>query len=128
MDDVELLTREEDAKSVEKLVLTGDVNVVVLVLATAPVVVVVVERVFVNEGEPETVVRVELNGIVSVVGVVLAELVVEADAVTVLVLVTVVDIRGSRTMPASHHSAGDVRVNGKFVGEDTPETEYSASE
>jgi len=56
----------------------------------------------------------------------LAELVVEADAVTVLI--TAVDIRGSRTMPTSHHSAGDVRVNGKFVGEDTPETEYSASE
>ena len=64
MDDVEPLTTEEDANSVEKLVLTGDVNVVVLVLATEPVVVVVVERVFVNEGEPETVVRVELNGIV----------------------------------------------------------------
>jgi len=39
-------------------------NVVVLVPATAPVVVLVTEIVFVNEGEPTTVDREELNGIV----------------------------------------------------------------
>jgi hypothetical protein len=45
-------------------VLRGEVNVVVLVLAKEPVAVVVVEIVLVNEGEPATVVRIELTGIV----------------------------------------------------------------
>jgi hypothetical protein len=44
-------------------VLRGDVNVVVLVPATEPVVVVVVERVFVIEGDPETIVVLELTGV-----------------------------------------------------------------
>jgi len=78
--------------------------VVVLVLATAPVVVVVVERVFVNEGEPETVVRVELNGIVTTIGVVLAELVVEADAVTVFETVTDVVGRACTASPIITHA------------------------
>ena len=42
--------------------LSGDVNVVVLVLATAPVVVEVVTRVFVIDGEAETVVVVKIVG------------------------------------------------------------------
>jgi hypothetical protein len=44
-------------------VLSGDVNVVVLVPANAPVVVVVVRSVFVIEGEAEAVVVVELIGV-----------------------------------------------------------------
>lgn len=43
--------------------LSGDVNVVVLVLAREPVVVVVVERVFVIVGDPLVVVVVELTGV-----------------------------------------------------------------
>jgi hypothetical protein len=44
-------------------VVSGDVNVVVLVLATEPVVVVVVERVFVIDGGTETVLVAELVGV-----------------------------------------------------------------
>jgi hypothetical protein len=44
-------------------VLSGDVNVVVLVLATEPVVVVVVRRVFVITGDAETVLVAELVGV-----------------------------------------------------------------
>ena len=43
--------------------LRGDVNVVVLVLATEPVVVVVVERVLVIIGDPVIVLVVELTGV-----------------------------------------------------------------
>jgi len=44
-------------------VLRGDVNVVVLVLATEPVVVVVVSRVFVITGDAETVLVAEPVGV-----------------------------------------------------------------
>jgi len=44
-------------------VISGEVNVVVLVLATAPVVVVLTSRVFVIEGDTIVVVEVELTGV-----------------------------------------------------------------
>jgi hypothetical protein len=71
-------------------VLSGDVNVVVLVLATEPVVVVVVRSVFVSEGDAVTVLVVEPTTDEEVLDVILAELVVELVVVTVeLVVVTV---------------------------------------
>lgn len=68
-------------------------KVVVLVLATEPVVVVVVRRVFVSRGDPETVVVVGVTDVWKP-GVVVAELVAEVVDTTVLAVVVVVVVRG----------------------------------
>jgi hypothetical protein len=79
----------------------SDVNVVVLVPAAAPVVVVLTTRVPVIEGDAVTMLVIELTG-VSKLDVTLPELVVEADAVTSEEeAVEIIIVPGSSATPTS---------------------------
>ena len=120
----------------------SDVNVVVLVPAAAPAVVVLTNRVPVIEGDAVTMLVIELTG-VSKLDVTLPELVVEADAVTSEEeAVEIIIVPGSSATPTSTQEQERVgepstllqrvgrveTVAGKMVEPDAVEVAYCAAE